>query len=1308
MLRRLAPWFVAVLIFFHAHAAAQPAIAQVHDAGVIRAIAVQADGKVIIGGSFQHVNGVERSNIARLNADLTLDMTWNPGADEAVFALASDGAHVYAGGNFWRIGGREQPYLAKLSSSGSGAADPSWSMRPSFWVRALALDGAGDLYIGGLFTQVANQNRSRLAKVSLSTALLDPTWNPGADNNVLALAYRAGALYAGGSFAFIGGQSRNRIAKLSASGGGSADATWNAAANSDVVALATDAGGQVYASGYFNSIGGAARNFVAKLSGSGLGTADPTWNPTPDGVVMALLAAPDGSIYAGGSFGNIGGRATPGVARLSSATGAADPAFTGVGMNGAVTVLELATAGRLLAGGEFQKAGTTYGGGFAALSSASGTAVGPSLLFLTPGVVDAVAVDTAGRTVIGGRFIAMGDRTTMRANVARLLADGTLDPGWQPQADGPVKAIAFDAAGNTFIGGEFNRIGAAARQGLAKLDSQGQLVAAWAASWTGSVYALTFDGASNVFIGGQKLDRLATATGAATSNFPLALMGGAISALALESGALYVGGGFSSLGGVARNGLAKVSATNGAVDPNWNPSPGYVGALASEGSSLYVGGQFTSIGGQMRRNLAKVSTAGTGAADATWDPSPDAHVAALAIGAGHLYVGGGFTSIAGQPIAYLTRFGLAGPGPPDLQWKPEPTWIVRAAVYSAGNLHLGGWFSAMAGIPHLGYAVLTPNAVPGAPLITSIVAGDSQLAVTVGDSPVQTGFPRTYRVTCNPGTVTGTHTTRLVMARGLANGTSYSCSASVTDLNGSGLSSPPVSATPAAANVAGLGRSSNGVPFIADVRAFLATCPSSDPATAHILAATRLTYDWVDMPVEPCTAPIDVNAPPTAWLQLVQLLRVAYYMDPGASGLYPWTPGTYWDWLRTKIGTIDIRAISVSGSCCAPTLSGLPMMILAPPQTDVSLFRGALGRLIGLVSHELRHADGFPHGACTAGGTSCDPEYNVANLSAYGVAWYVSNLFITGQINVGLGCSPEGLDLLASQVGFQNGLHSQFNGAKPPTVSLPAQPGGPCRLQVDPASIPRLVNISTRGIVRTGDNVMIGGFIIGGSAPKTVVVRARGPSLTPVGVPGVLANPQVQLYFGQTLLAANDNWQQATNAPAITASGQAPTNANEAAILIQLNPGPYTAIVTGVGNGTGIGIVEVFEIDALGVPLINISTRGLVETGDNVLIGGFIIQGNGPQTVVVRARGPSLAQAGVPGVLANPQLQLYSGQTLIASNDNWQQATNANAITASGQAPTNANEAAILMTLDPGAYTAIVTGVGGTTGVAIVEVFKVN
>jgi hypothetical protein len=193
------------------------------------------------------------------------------------------------------------------------------------------------------------------------------------------------------------------------------------------------------------------------------------------------------------------------------------------------------------------------------------------------------------------------------------------------------------------------------------------------------------------------------------------------------------------------------------------------------------------------------------------------------------------------------------------------------------------------------------------------------------------------------------------------------------------------------------------------------------------------------------------------------------------------------------------------------------------------------------------------------------------------------------------------------------------------------------------------------------------------------------------------------------MIGFNDNWQDASNAAQVTASGFAPSDTMEAAILVSLAPGPYTAIVSGVGGSTGIAIVEVFEVDAPASPLVNIATRGRVGISNNVLIAGLIIRGTGPQQVVVRARGPSLTPLGVTGALADPQLSLSqsSDGTVLGTNDNWGSASNAAALQASGFAPSDPAEAALLVTLAPGAYTVIVSGAGNTSGVAIVEVFAV-
>ena len=256
----------------------------------------------------------------------------------------------------------------------------------------------------------------------------------------------------------------------------------------------------------------------------------------------------------------------------------------------------------------------------------------------------------------------------------------------------------------------------------------------------------------------------------------------------------------------------------------------------------------------------------------------------------------------------------------------------------------------------------------------------------------------------------------------------------------------------------------------------------------------------------------------------------------------------------------------------------------------------------------------------------------------------------------------------------------------------------------------RLANISTRGPVQAAEP-MIAGFVIGGSAPKTVVVTAKGPSLAPFGIPNAIANPSLTLVRSadNAVIATNDNWGGAANAGQIQASGYAPGHSLESAILVTLAPGAYTGIVTNPGGGNGVGLVEVFEVDRTDVPLVNVATRGAVLTGGDVMIGGFVIQGDAAKTVVVRARGPSLAQFGIANALANPSLTLVRAgdNAVVGSNDNWGSAANAGQVQATGFAPTHSQEAAVLVTLAPGAYTAIVNGVGGT-GVGIVEVFAVN
>jgi hypothetical protein len=247
--------------------------------------------------------------------------------------------------------------------------------------------------------------------------------------------------------------------------------------------------------------------------------------------------------------------------------------------------------------------------------------------------------------------------------------------------------------------------------------------------------------------------------------------------------------------------------------------------------------------------------------------------------------------------------------------------------------------------------------------------------------------------------------------------------------------------------------------------------------------------------------------------------------------------------------------------------------------------------------------------------------------------------------------------------------------------------------------------------VQTGDNVGIGGFIVTGTAPKHVLIRAIGPSLTALGVPGVLANPMLELHGpGEFVTMTNDNWRD-TQEVAIQATGLPPTNNLESAIDATLAPGAYTAIVKGNGNTSGVALIEAYDLSqAVLAKLANISTRAFVSTGDDIVIAGFIL-GNSPQAsndrIIVRGIGPSLTGLGVPNALANPTLELRDGNgVLLIANNDWQDdPAQAAELTAAGLAPTNNLESGIAATLPPGLYTALLAGLNNGAGNGVVEVY---
>lgn len=260
----------------------------------------------------------------------------------------------------------------------------------------------------------------------------------------------------------------------------------------------------------------------------------------------------------------------------------------------------------------------------------------------------------------------------------------------------------------------------------------------------------------------------------------------------------------------------------------------------------------------------------------------------------------------------------------------------------------------------------------------------------------------------------------------------------------------------------------------------------------------------------------------------------------------------------------------------------------------------------------------------------------------------------------------------------------------------------------------KALNIATRLRVETGDNAMIGGFIITGNAAKPLVLRGIGPSLINSGISDVLVDPVLVLRGSNGVtIFQNDNWQDdPAQSAQITAAGLAPQDFRESGIAVTLSPGSYTAALSGTNQTTGVGLVEIYDTNqATASQLGNISTRGFVQTGSNVMIGGFILGGaTGNTRTAIRGIGPSLSQSGLSNVLANPTLELHDGNgTTLVANDNWQDdPVSAAALSANGFALQNSLESGIFLTLPPGAFTVILAGRDGGTGIGLVEVYNLQ
>ncbi|MBN8888283.1 MAG: hypothetical protein J0I77_21400 [Rudaea sp.] len=654
--------------------------------GTVYAAVRLPDGSVVFGGSFLQVNGVARSNIARLKADGTLDLNWNPGADRTVKALTIDTQNrLYVGGYFQTIAGAQHNQVARFATDGT--IDGKWTANLSCNnIYALASNSHGDLIVGGQACSV-DGSLVATAKLAGDTGALIHSWKPGVLDRVTALVVAGNDdLYLGGSFTQVGGLARNHLAKISSLGAGVVDPNWNPAPTNtigdvQIFSIVPDNGGNVLIGGSFTSIGGQNRNNIARLFSSDAGNADAGWNPSANGTVNALSIDSSGRTYAAGAFSTIGGQAKPAVARLLvTGSGTADPTWPAVAGNidgGAVRSLVANNDGNVYVGGFFSTIAGAERHSFTAIGSNG--IVRPALDTVTPGgIVKAIVKQSNGGMIVGGYF--SGADNFARSNVLRLQSDGSVDPNWLVSTDAPnslgVEAIAIGSDNAIYLGGEFSKVNGQAKSGVVKLTPSGALDPNW---------------------------------GAASDVGGIAYYG--VEALALAAdGSVYVGGDFSSVGGQPRSSLAKIS-NRGVVDPTWNPNQdaaayptpdfGVTAIAIDPDGSLYVASDSLKLAqSPVNRRLLKVSGQGIGPVDQNWNPSlpwVSLPFSLLLDGKGYLYAGGsGIAKIS-------TKDGVADPN-----WRPQMLGqlsfqdsrqgrslpqIYSLALDGSGNLYAGGMFS---------------------------------------------------------------------------------------------------------------------------------------------------------------------------------------------------------------------------------------------------------------------------------------------------------------------------------------------------------------------------------------------------------------------------------------------------------------------------------------------------------------------------------------------------------------------------------------------------------------------------------------
>jgi uncharacterized delta-60 repeat protein len=903
------------------------------------------------------------------------------------------------------------------------------------------------------------------------------------------------------------------------------------------------------------------------------------------------------------------------------------------------------------------------------------------------GTIYAVVVQADGKILLGGDFTTLspsGGGVVARNRIARLNSDGTLDAAFDPNANAPVHSIAVQADGKILVGGGFSgagSIGGQTRNRIARLDATTGLADSFDPNANERVVSIAVQADGKILAGGFFTDmggqmrnhmaRLDATTGAADSFDPNA--NNPVYAIAVQSdGKILAGGFFTGMGGQIRNRMARLE-TDGRLDRTLDLSTVglFVAATAVQpDGKILIGGRFTNVLGMTRKNIARLNP--DGSLDIAFDPNANGDVYAIALQPdGKILVGGFFSgvgSIGGQNRNRIARLdpttGLAD------SFNPNASFIVYAiAVQADGKILVGGLFDGLIGGQFRNYlARLDPATGLADSFNPSPNNYVNSIAVQV-DGKILVGG--TFNGANSIGGQARNRIARLDATSGLADSFDPNANGEVFTI--AVQADGKILAGGAFNGANGIGGQTRN--RIARLDALTGAADSFNPNAADEVRTLAVQADG--------------RVLAGGYFQAIggQSRRRLARLDAitGAPDLFD---GNADD----AVFSIALQADGkiLAGGFAFANIGGQPRSIFARLTNDT----GALQNL----------AVTQPTITWTRGGSS--PQ--LARVTFESSTDNVNYTLLGNGTIAGSNWRLTGLSLPTNQNIYIRARGYYHSGTNNGSQSI-TQSVRNAFVQPQPA---QAINLSTRLRVLTGDNVGIGGFIITGVAPKHVLLRAIGPSLAAFGVPNPLADPILKLNGPTGFVAiGNNDWRDSQEA-AIQASGIPPTNNLESAIDATLAPGAYTAIVGGNGNTSGAALIEVYDLDqAAASKLANISTRAFIGTGDDIVIAGVILgNGSAPARIVVRGIGPSLTAFAVPNALANPTLELRnSSGTLVISNNDWQDnAAQRTEIIASGLAPSNSLESALIVTLPPGRYTALLAGQTNGTGVGLVEVYDVN